>query len=367
MLSKLQRHLAKDFIKIFLRDQQSFFFSLFFPVIFMCIFALLRDGGAEPITIGVANQSDSILAVRFVEMLQEDLAFTVISGAEHELRMQLFAGDQIFVLVIPPSFSGLETGGDAPARLRLLADISQFDQLPFVTPMIEQKLMAIERDFSGEEAMFLIEIENVQVQSQSYLDFLMPGLLSMMLMQLSISGSGYRVVEYRLNGVLKRLFVTPIRPKDFIVAIVAARLGIVLLQLSILLAIVAFIFEVTILGSFFEFYLLAVFSCLMFLSIGFLIGSFARTQQTVSVISNVITLPQLILSGVFFPIDEMPILLQPFAQILPLTFVVSGLREIALTGAALIDLTPVLIGMTTWLLIALSITSRMFTWKNIAT
>ncbi len=366
MLSKLQRHLAKDFMKIFLRDRQSIFFSLFFPVVFMSIFAFIRGGGAEPVPLGVANQSDSAAAAQLVEMLRDDFSFTVITGAEDELRGQLITGDQMLVLVVPPDFSESAAAGGVPASLRLLADTSQFNQLPLVEPMLEQKLMAIERDFRGEEAMFSIEVENVQALSQSYLDFLLPGLLGMMLMQLSVAGSGYNVVEFRRKGILKRLFVTPIMPRDFVAAIVVARLGIVLIQLTVLLAFALFVLNVNIVGSFAEFYLVAVIASLVFLNIGFCIGSMAKTQQAIMAIGNIVIFPQIVLSGVFYPIDAMPGIVQPLAQVLPLTFVVSGLRDIAVAGETLAQIVPSLIGMAVWFAIGFALATRMFVWKEVA-
>ncbi len=366
MLSKLQRHLAKDFMKIFLRDRQSIFFSLFFPVVFMSIFAFVRGGGQEPIPLGVANQSDSAAGARLVEMLQEDFAFTVITGAEDELREQLITGEQMLVLVVPPNFSESATASGVPAGLRLLADTSQFNQLPLVEPMLEQKLMAIERDVRGEEAMFSIDVENVQALSQSYLDFLLPGLLGMMLMQLSVAGSGYNVVEFRRKGILKRLFVTPIMPRDFVAAIVVARLGIVLIQLTVLLAFALFVLNVNIIGNFAEFYLVAVIASLVFLNIGFCIGSMARTQQAIMAIGNIVIFPQIVLSGVFYPIDAMPGIVQPLAQVLPLTFVVSGLRDIAVAGETLVQIVPSLIGMAVWFVIGFALATRMFVWKEVA-
>ena len=366
MLSKLQWHLAKDFMKIFLRDRQSIFFSLFFPVVFMSIFAFLRGGGAEPIPLGVANQSDSAAAARLVEMLREDFSFTVITGAEDELREQLITGDQMLVLVVPPDFSESAMARGATAGLRLLADTSQFNQLPLVEPLLEQKLMAIERDFRGDEAMFSIEIENVNTLSQNYLDFLLPGLLGMMLMQLSVAGSGYNVVEFRRKGILKRLFVTPIMPRDFVAAIVLARLGIVLIQLTVLLAFALFVLQVRIIGNFAEFYFVAIIASLVFLNIGFCIGSVAKTQQAIMAIGNIVIFPQIVLSGVFYPIDAMPGIVQPLAQLLPLTFVVAGLRDIAVAGETLAQIVPSLIGMAVWLVIGFALATRLFVWKDVA-
>ncbi len=390
MLSKPQRHLARDFMKIFLRDRQSIFFSLFFPVVFLGIFAFIRGGGPEPIALGVANQSDSAAAARFVDALREDFAFSVVDGDEDQLREQLVLGEQMLVLVLPPGF-GNSQSGDAPGRangperpsgaagargpnsesgqaaaLRLLADTSQFNQMPLVRPMLEQKLMSIERELRGDAAMFDIEVENVQALSQSYLDFLLPGLLGMMLMQLSIAGSGYNVVEFRRKGILKRLFVTPIMPRDFVAAIVAARLGIVLLQLTVLLAFALFVLDVRIIGNFAEFYFVAIIACLVFLNIGFCIGSMAKTQQSIIAIGNLVIFPQIVLSGVFYPIDAMPGFVQPFAQVLPLTFVVSGLRDIAVAGETLAQILPSLAGMAVWFVIGFALATKMFVWKEVA-
>ena len=363
MLNKLQRHLARDFMKIFLRDRQSIFFSLFFPVVFLSIFAFVR-GGQEPISLGVANESGSPAANELLESLREDPAFVVVTGEEAALREQLIAGDQMLVLVLPADFQ--VANGNGPAALRLLADTSQFNQLPLVEPLLEQKLMAIERERRGEEAMFSLEIENVQALSQSYLDFLLPGLLAMMLMQLSVAGSGYNVVEFRRKGILKRLFVTPLMPRDFVAAIVAARLGIVLIQLTVLLAFALLVLRVNIIGSIAEFYLVAIIASAVFLNIGFCIGSIARTQQAIMAIGNIVIFPQIVLSGVFYPIDAMPGFVQPLAQVLPLTFVVSGMRDIAVAGASLLEIIPSLIGMGVWFAIGFALAARMFVWKDVA-
>ncbi len=366
MLDKLQRHLAKDFMKIFLRDRQSIFFSLFFPVVFLGIFAFIRGGGQEPIALGVVNQSDSELARAFVEALREDPAFLLAVGVEEELRQQLIEGKQMLVLLLPVDFARPAGGGGAVVGPKLLADTSQFNQLPLVEPLLEQKLQEVERAARGEQAAFAIEVENVQALSQSYLDFLLPGLLAMMLMQLSVAGSGYNVVEFRRKGILKRLFVTPIQPRDFVAAIVAARLGIVLIQLSVLLIYALFVLRVNIIGNFAEFYLVAIGATLVFLNIGFCVGSMAKTQQSIMAIGNIVIFPQIVLSGVFYPIEAMPGFVQPLAQVLPLTFVVSGLRDIAVAGASLADIAPSLIGMAVWFVVGFALATRLFVWKDVA-
>ena len=71
-----------------------------------------------------------------------------------------------------------------------------------------------------------------------------------MIMNLSIAGSGFNIVEYRRRGILKRLFVTPIKPRDFMIGIVLARMAIVLVQLSVVLSIALLLLDINIISKF---------------------------------------------------------------------------------------------------------------------
>ena len=95
-------------------------------------------------------------------------------------------------------------------------------------------------------------------------------------------------------------------------------------------------------------------------------GSIAKTQQAIMLLGNLITLPQIFLSGVFFSVDSMPGILQPLARVLPLTFVVSSLREVIVNGAAIGDILPTLAGLIVWAVVALGLAIRLFVWKEVA-
>lgn len=365
MLSKLQLHLSYVFLKIFLRDRQSIFFSLFFPIIFMTVFGFINSGDQDPIDIGVVDQSGSATAADFVEELAGNPIFNISTGTEAALREALEAGDQTMVLVLPEDFSDRNPEGGTTA-LRLLVDAAQVQQLGLIVPVLEQALIDIEREFRDIDPMFSLAVEDVQARSQSYLDFLLPGLLAFTLMQLSIAGSGFNIVEYRRKGILKRLFVTPIKPGDFITAIVLARMAIVLIQLTVLIAFAVFILGVSIVGNFVTFYLVVILGTFIFLNLGFCLGSIAKTQQAVIAVGNIVIFPQIFLSGVFYPIESMPELIQPIAYVLPLSFVATGMRDIANEGASLFAITPSLMGIAVWFVIGFVLATRLFVWKEVA-
>ncbi len=357
-----QLHLAKVFLKIFLRDKQSIFFSLFFPIIFMTVFGFVNSNEMDPIPIGVVNDSPNPIAIDFIQELIDNPVFSVTVGFEDRLRSQLENGEQTLVLVIPANFNVDNEGN----QLRLLVDASQVRQLGLIMPVLEESLIEIEREIRQIEPMFALMVEDVQARSQSYLDFLLPGLLAFTLMQLSIAGSGFNIVEYRRKGILKRLFVTPIKPKDFIYAIVMARMSIVLIQLSVLIAFALLVLDVRIVGSLINFYFLIILGTFIFLCLGFCLGSIAKTQQAVMAVGNIVIFPQIFLSGVFYPIESMPELIQPIAYILPLSFVATGMREIAINGAGLLNIVPSLLGIGVWFIVAFVLATKLFAWKEVA-
>lgn len=362
MPTKLQLHLCKVFLKIFLRDRQSIFFSLFFPIIFMTVFAFANNGEVEAIKLGIVNHSASEVAADFSQMLNDNPLFDVTLGEEAALRTELVDGDQIMVLILPESFDAQSDG----AELQLLVDAAQVQQLGLIMPLLEQTLISIEREFRNIEPMFTLTVEDVQARSQRYLDFLLPGLMAFTLMQLSIAGSGFNIVEFRRKGILKRLFVTPIKPGDFITAIVLARMAIVLIQLTVLILFAVTILDVSIVGNFASFYLMIILGTFIFLCLGFCLGSIAKTQQAVMAVGNIVIFPQIFLSGVFYPIESMPELVQPIARLLPLSFVSTAMREIANNGASLLEIIPSLLGIAVWLVIAFILATRLFVWKEVA-
>ncbi len=362
MPTKLQLHLAKVFLKIFLRDRQSIFFSLFFPIIFMTVFAFANNGEVDPIDLGIVNNSPSAVATDFSQMLMDNPLFNVTLGEAEALRTELVEGNQTMVLILPVDFDAESDG----AELQLLVDAAQVQQLSLIMPLLEQTLISIEREFRNIEPMFTLTVEDVQARSQRYLDFLLPGLLAFTLMQLSIAGSGFNIVEYRRKGILKRLFVTPIRPRDFIASIVMARMTIVLIQLTVLILVAVFALDVSIVGNFVSFYFIVMLGTFIFLCLGFCLGSVAKTQQAVMAVGNIVIFPQIFLSGVFYPIESMPELIQPIAKILPLSFVSTAMREIANNGANLLSILPSLMGIAVWFVIAFVLATRLFVWKEVA-
>jgi len=361
MFSSAQLHLAKVFLKIFFRNRQSIFFSMLFPLIFTGVF-FFSGGAADPIKLGLVNLSQSNIANSFSELVIAEPSFKVTKGSLSILREELINGDQTAIIVVPENFS---VTGDA-GELNLILDASQVRQASSIEETLKNSLLSIEREVRGIKPMFNLVVEDVQARPQRYVDFLLPGILAYMLMNLCIAGSGFNIVEYRRRGILKRLFVTPIQPKDFIVAIILSRMVIVLTQISVMLGLAIIILDINIVGGLPSLYGMIIFGTFIFLCIGFFLGSLAKTQEAIQPIVALTSFPQLILSGVFFPISSMTEWLQPVAHSLPLSVVVSGLRGIANDGMSLLSINYTTMGVVIWMMISFFVAIKYFVWKEVA-
>lgn len=354
--------LTKTFLRMFFRDRRAIIFSLFFPLVFMAVFGFTSNRAPEPFGIGIADHANTALSARFSQALANNPTFRVSTGEESDLRAQVQAGKLKLALIVPRSFADEGT----PTQLPVVVDAAQVRELALIMPVVEKALVDAERELRGTQALFSLKLEDVKARAQDYLAFVVPGLLAMSLMSISIAGSGFNIVEYRRKGILKRLFVTPIQPAHFIGGLVLSRALICLIQLSVVLLIGVLALRLHIAGSLISILLVILLGTAVFLSIGFCLGSIAKTQETIQAIANLVTFPQMLLSGIFYPIDSLPAFVQPLAQLLPLSFVANGLRSIIVDGAGLLDLLTTFAGLGIWGVVALVLAIRLFVWKEVA-
>lgn len=363
MNPRLVRHLTRALLRIYLRDRQAIVFGFLFPIVLLSAFSVFQDRDPDPVEIGVIDAARSASSAQFVQRLKETGVFDVEVSSETALRNAVRDGDKTLVIEIPAEFDE-RTG---TVQLDVLVNAEEIRSLGFVIPLLERSLLDIERATRGTEPMFRLNVMDVDARGLRYLDFVLPGILAFALMQISIAGSAYNVVEYRRKGILKRLFVTPLRPADFILSISLARMAFAMLQLTGVVLFAIFLLDINVAGSVIDLLITVALGMLIFLCIGFSLGSIAETQQAIGAMGSFVTFPQIFLSGVFFPIERMPEPVQPIAHLLPLSPIASAMREITANGASLFELGADLFGMLAWLAIAFLIASRLFSWRRVAT
>jgi len=196
-----------------------------------------------------------------------------------------------------------------------------------------------------------------------YIDFLVPGLLGMSLMNSGIWGIAFTLVDSRRKKLLKRLVATPMPRHHYLLSFALSRLLVLVAEVGVLLGFSALVFQVPARGSWLGLTVLCVLSSLAFGAMGLLIGSRVQTVEAASGIMNLVTMPMWILSGVFFSAQRFPDALQPTIKALPLTAIIDALRGNMLQGASLMRLAPQLAILGGWMIVCFTAALKIFRWR----
>jgi|SRR5919109_737852 ABC-2 type transport system permease protein len=350
---------------MFVRNRAAVFFSLFLPLIIMLIFGVLNFEGSISIDLGVVDEASNEASARLVEGLEGNDVFVVSPGDRETELAALEEGERDMVLVIPPDFTGQP--GVSGTGLVAYEGSADPQQAPIRQGILQQTVgQALFAPGGGTDggAIFgqLVRIESVQTRDLKYIDFLVPGIVGMTVMQLGLFGVAFGFVQLKRTGALRRLFATPTSPGYFLAAQVGSRLIIGFVQVAILIG-VGLAFGLQMFGDYGSLAAIVLIGSAIFLAVGFAIAGWAKNEDQAAPVANLVSLPMMFLSGVFFPRDAMPDFLAAITQFMPLTYINEALRAIVNDGAGLAALGPQLLGMSVWAVITFVLAVRMFRWE----
>ncbi|MCY3757756.1 MAG: ABC transporter permease [Acidobacteria bacterium] len=354
---RLQWKLTVASLKMFTRQKEAIIWTMLLPLFMVFLFGFVSFEGLGKIRIGVAGGEDEP-AGRLVGKLGEVRTVQVTRGAESSEQEQLMAGKRHLVLVLPEEFDAVE--GKA---LRVLVNDG--------TPEETQLGLLVLRKLLDDETFGMhsapdrvpMTLQSVTSRRSSYIDFLLPGVLSLAIMQSGIFGVAFGFVALRKRGVLRRLSVTPMRPQDFIAAQVAMRLMVLLAQIVVLVGVGIAFFDLQFMGSLLDLFAMGLLGGAVFLAIGFFLAGIARTEDQVVPLANVVSLPMMLLSGVFFSRSNLPEPVRVVTEFFPLTYLADGMRSIVLDGSTLPTLWLQLAGLGLWSVVSVWVAVKVFRWE----
>lgn len=196
-----------------------------------------------------------------------------------------------------------------------------------------------------------------------YLDWLFPGILGMNLMFSCLFGVGYVVVRYRKSGFLKRLHATPLSAFEFLGAQVLSRLAIIVTVTSILYLGIGTIIGFHSAGNVALLALLMIVGALSMIALGLTVAARFSSEELVGGVLNVLTWPMMLLSGVWFSLEDSPRWVQWVAHVFPLTHVLDGARAVMLDGAGFARVAPHLLYLAATTLAFLAFGAWSFRWR----
>jgi len=205
--------------------------------------------------------------------------------------------------------------------------------------------------------------EKVTEKGNRYIDFLMPGLIGLNIMGGGLWGVGFVLVDMRVRKLLKRLLATPMKRSHFLLAMLLARMLMLLPEMATLLLFATLAFGVPLRGDPITLVAVIFTGAAAFAGIGLLIASRTDKTETVSGLMNLVMLPMWLLSGTFFSSRRFPEATQPFIQALPLTQLNDALREVMLEGKSLPEIAWRLGILAAFAVVTFTLALKWFRWQ----
>src|SRR5262249_13662409 len=215
---------------------------------------------------------------------------------------------------------------------------------------------------SGTTPLLAVSVESLQTQELNSVSFFVPSILGMALMQLGIFAA-IPLVQQREKLILKRLNATPLPRWTLVGSNIIVRLVIAAAQTALIIGIGVSVLHVSILGNWLAIVGFVGLGALTFTSIGYVIASFAKTEEAANGMTSVVQFPLMFLSGIFFPLEILPGALKTVATFMPLTYLGDALRQTMVGGAPFVPLWVDFAVLGGWLVVALGVSARFFRWQ----
>jgi ABC-2 type transport system permease protein len=205
-------------------------------------------------------------------------------------------------------------------------------------------------------------INPLQTHGTRYIDFLIPGMIALGIMNSCIWGIGWTLVESRMKKLLRRMVATPLKKPIFFTSHIIVRIILGILETILLILFSYLYFGTRITGSIAAFATVFLAGIFAFAGIAILMASRTSKTEVANGLVNAVTLPMMILSGIFFNYHNFPEWAIPVIQALPLTLVADSIRSIFIEGAGFMEvLRPVTI-LCSIGLVTFTIGLRVFKW-----
>ena len=346
-------------LKMFFRNRQAVFFSFTMPLIIMVIFGILNFDSFATVDVGVVDDAKTPASEALVQALESNPALDARRIPRLEAISDLEEGHLDFLAIIPEEFGTTQS----PATVEGLFNANRPQRAQIGATVLAQELDDLTFQVSGNDRLFELESREINSRSFEYVDFLVPGVIAMAIMQTGIFGVAFAVIQYRQQGVLRRLRATPVHPGNFLAGQILTRLLVSIVQTMILLGVGVFMLGVDVRGNVLTLLALALVGGALFISLGYAVSGFARSEESAAPIANLVALPMMFLSGVFFSRDSLPSMLETITEYFPLTFLANGMREVTAEGSGLLDVSGDLLGLAAWTVASFLLAVKAFRWE----
>lgn len=363
--SQLQAMMAitKGSLRSIFRSPSAVIFSIAFPMIFILVFGFIGSGGRVSVNIAFAEQTDTMNPI--YQSLKSIPGIKVITKKGAPLKEDLEKGriTALINIVAQPNAA-------VPYNIQLTSSEAANPQNVQVLQSILNALISgiNQQRFPSTPTIATVSKDVKKIPGRVYrtIDFILPGQLGFSLLSAGVFGVAFLFFNLRQQLVLKRFYATPIKRSYIVLGEALSRVIFQMITAVIIILVGHYAFHFTLVNglvTFAEIMVLSFIALILFMGFGFIVSSVAKNESTIPPFANLITLPQFLLAGTFFSIDNFPSWLQPISRMLPLTHFNNAMRNIAFEGASLLDCTYELGVLGIWIVVVYIVAFKTFKWE----
>ncbi|MGE5375383.1 MAG: ABC transporter permease [Bacteroidota bacterium] len=339
-----------------LRDVRNLLYMIGLPVLELFLFAYAVSLTVYHLPTAVADQSQDQRSREFVQALvnSQYFDFTMRAQNEAQVRQAIDAGQVRAGIIIPPDFSTRLEEGDANVLILLDGSDSFSVQSGYSAAALISQDYGIQLTGEkirrlGGQAGFALGRASTPVKNSfrvlynpDFRDlwFVLPAILGMIVQMAAVAQAALVVVREREIGTIEQILATPTRPLELLLGKMIPLLVLCYLILGLILGLGVLWFGVAFNGSIVLYFVLAFPFILASLGLGFLISTVAKNQRQAQQMSTVVMLFSMLLSGLVYPRNTMPLIPRLIGALLPLTYFIRISRGIILKGVGVVVLWP---------------------------
>lgn len=341
------------------RNPATFAFGFLFPIVFISVFGFIGNNTPQ-LALGIPSGSDQNNPI--VQTIKQQHYVKLEEASQEQLENKIKQGNLAGIIEV-------QTRESDPPQYQIDITTSQ------ANPQATAGIQAYINGLADKTNLKLAGVENPSVtvkpteisgRQARYIDFALPGMIGFSLLSTALFGTVFGLIYLKKALVLKRMFATPTRALTILLAQGGSRLIMAMLQtiLILILGVVAFNFFLPHgFITFIELLLISTIGLVAFLGFGYFFAGLANDENSAGPLVNLVSLPQFLLSGTFFPTDSFPSWIQPIANNLPLSYFNMAIRKITTEGGDITQTLPYLLGLIVWGAIMYLLAARTFRWE----
>jgi ABC-2 type transport system permease protein len=358
MISHSLRIAWKDLMELF-RNRMGLVLLILMPIFMMTMVGFIypSETSMNNVSIALVNEDTgfggynlSSIFITTLNSINDNASIMKLKDASslEDVQEMIQAGDAEGGIVISSDFTADIMSGQQ-GTITIVTDQSNPQMSAIIQTVLgevieqmgtalAQQNVAEQLDIDPSNALAVVKPFNVQVKGSvegdfSYFDFIAPGIMAMTVMMSVMTGLPAAISHEREVGTLDGMMVAPINRLSVILGKTLAQMARGILQGTLILVLATILFGVTVHGNILLVFALLLLGVFSFVGLGVVLTSFAKEQETAVMMMTTIMFPMMFLSGVFFPIEQMPWFMQAISKVLPLTYVADALRKVMVLGA----------------------------------